>query len=188
MANNPVFSVRSDQETIEKFTSIAEKSGMKKSEVLPALIAVWESEEVKQKLPGRAEEIDAFDELLKQTRTAYHSSLQLAMLAKETGQKEAAVEMEMKSRTIRDLQKKQDEQEAVLKAKEDKIQTLTKEIERLTADVERLNESIAEKNANIKTLQANVDAANLLGLVKDVRELFPKIESVAEKEDAEIKM
>ena len=104
MANNEVFSVRADKETIEKFNAIVEKSGFKKADLLPALIATWEAEEDRNLLPGRADEIDAFDALLKQVRTSYRNSLQLAVLAKDTAIKEVTESINEKNATIKTLQ------------------------------------------------------------------------------------
>ncbi len=38
MANDKVFSARADEETIERLNELAEQTGMKKTEVLPALL------------------------------------------------------------------------------------------------------------------------------------------------------
>ena len=54
MANDKVFSVRADDETIAKLEQIAETSGMKKAELLPALMSAYEVQEAKGALPGRA--------------------------------------------------------------------------------------------------------------------------------------
>ncbi|MDY6290705.1 MAG: hypothetical protein SPL86_04385 [Succiniclasticum sp.] len=173
MANNEVFSVRADKETIEKFNAIVEKSGFKKADLLPALIATWEAEEDRNLLPGRADEIDAFDALLKQVRTSYRNSLQLAVLAKDTAIKEVSVSLEAKDRTIVELQKQIDGLNNTIAEKDNAIVSITEENKKLHAEVVQLTESINEKNATIKTLQDNADAVKILELVKDLKHILP---------------
>lgn len=173
MANNEVFSVRTDKETIEKFNAIVEKSGLKKVDLLPALITTWEAEEDRSLLPGRADEIDAFDTLLNQVRTSYRNSLQLAVLAKETAIKEASVSLDAKDRTIVELQKQIDDLNNTIAEKENTIVSITEENKNLHSEVVQLNASINEKNSTIKTLQDNAEAVKILELVKDLKHILP---------------
>ena len=66
MANDKVFSARADEETIDRLNELAEKTGMKKAEILPALLNAWEANRVREALPGRTTEIDNFHNLLQQ--------------------------------------------------------------------------------------------------------------------------
>ena len=77
MANDKVFSARADEATIERLNAVAEQSGMKKSDLLPALLEAYESNCVRQALPGRTTEIDNFHSLLSQVERAYTGSLEL---------------------------------------------------------------------------------------------------------------
>ena len=77
MAADKVFSVRADEATIAKLEKLADESGMKKTELLPALLAAYATEQAKGALPGRTSEIENVESLLAQIKTAYLASLEL---------------------------------------------------------------------------------------------------------------
>ena len=47
MANDKVLSIRADDDTIERLNAIAEQSGMKKNELLTALMETYEAERIR---------------------------------------------------------------------------------------------------------------------------------------------
>lgn len=102
-------SVRAEEETIERFDKLAEEYNITKTDLFPQLIEAFEEKKLKEKVPGRADELDAFKAALKQLHDLYFSSVDMAVLTKTTAEQELMVELETRTRTIADLQVKQDE-------------------------------------------------------------------------------
>ena len=59
-------SVRAEEETIEKFDKLAEEYNITKTDLFPQLLEAYQEKKLKEKVPGRADDIDAFRAILKQ--------------------------------------------------------------------------------------------------------------------------
>ena len=120
-------SVRAEEETIEKFDKLAEEYNITKTDLFPQLLEAYQEKKLKEKVPGRADDIDAFRAGLKQIKDLYFSSIDMAVLAKTTGEKELNVELKTKTRTIADLQAKQEELKERIVKLEEALNTATAE-------------------------------------------------------------
>ena len=78
MANDKVLSIRADEETIERLNALADQSGMKKAEILPALISAYEADRVRDAIPERAADLDNMRSLMQQIEHAFVASFEFA--------------------------------------------------------------------------------------------------------------
>ena len=182
MANDKVFSARADEQTIERLNQLAEQSGMKKADILPALLDAWESNRIREALPGRATEIDNMHNLLTQVERAYTASLELNVNAEHRIREEYAVRIQSNEEAVQALRAQLD------KAKE--------QCEAAKAAAEQAEAQSAERGEELKRLQENLETvreslrnANAAkdSMEKRVIELESKLEylPVLEKKAAE---
>lgn len=150
MANDKVFSARADEATIEKMNQIAEESGMKKAEILPALIAAWEANTIREALPGRATEIDNVHNLLIQIEHAYTASLELNVNAENRIRTEFEARISSSEQAVASLK------EAVVKAQE-KATASNTEIKAMKEARDHMAEELAKANDIIKTKTETID-------------------------------
>ena len=146
MANNKTLSVRADEETAERFDSIAEEANITKTELFPLLLDLWEKKKLQTALPGRTDEIESFSDSLKHIDAIYRSSLSMAVNARNEAKEETKKELNSFKTVIQDLQEKN----ANL---DQKLAGLTTENANLTAEIERLQSQLVDKDAVIKTLE-----------------------------------
>ena len=64
-------SVRAEEENIERFDKLAEEYNITKTDLFPQLLEAYEEKKLKEKVPGRADEMDAFKVCLKQLHDLY---------------------------------------------------------------------------------------------------------------------
>ena len=154
MANDKVFSARADEATIERLNAVAEQSGMKKSDLLPALLEAYESNCVRQALPGRTTEIDNFHSLLSQVERAYTGSLELNVNAENRIREEYEARIISNEEAVQALRSQLAQaKEAVDVAKaaqqeaEAKAKTLDDNLARVTDTLATIKESLANANA-----------------------------------------
>ena len=165
-------SVRAEEETIEKFDKLAEEYNITKTDLFPQLLEAYQEKKLKEKVPGRADDIDAFRAGLKQIKDLYFSSIDMAVLAKTTGEKELNVELKTKTRTIADLQAKQEEA----------LNTATAENNKLTIEVGKLNDSINEKDTLIQSLKNNAAAVDAVGAIAELKDIVALLKKEPEPE------
>lgn len=161
-------SVRAEEETIEKFDKLAEEYNITKTDLFPQLLEAYQEKKLKEKVPGRADDIDAFKAGLKQLNDLYFSSVDMAILAKTTAEQELKVELDTKTRTIADLQAKQDELNERIAKLEEALNTATVENNRLTIEVGKLNDTIKEKDTALRNSQAAADAVGAIAELKEI--------------------
>jgi len=154
MANDKVFSARADEATIERLNAVAEQSGMKKSDLLPALLEAYENNRVREALPGRATEIDNFHNLMGQVERAYTSSLELNVNAENRIRDEYEARIISNEEAVQALRAQLDTaKEAATTAKtaqqeaEAKAKSLADELARITETLTTVKESLANANA-----------------------------------------
>ena len=151
-------SVRAEEENIERFDRLAEEYNISKTDLFPRLLEAFEEKKLKEKVPGRADELDAFKSVLKQLHDLYFSSIDMAVLAKTTAKQELKVELETRTRTIADLQTKQDELN-------ERIEKLKTENNQLRQEKIKLNEAIADKDTLIQSLKNNAATVDVVPTV-----------------------
>ena len=158
--------------------AVSEKFGVARvtnGVALRALLNLANIEEVKERVPGRAEEINDYRTMLDQLLTKYLSSVDAAALAKTQAEEEVRVELATRTRTIAELLQKQDElkeQNAKLKQV---VDSAAAENNRLQVVVKTLNETISDKDALIQSLQNNAAAVDAVGAIAELTELVTKL-------------
>ncbi len=168
-------SVRAEEETIEKFDKLAEEYNITKTDLFPKLLEAYQEKKLKEKVPGRADDIDAFKAGLKQINDLYFSSIDMAILAKTTAEQELKVELDTKTRTIADLQAKQDELTECIEKLEEGLNTATNENSQLKIEIKKLTENINDKDALIQSLKNNAAAVDAVGAIVELKELVAKL-------------
>lgn len=175
-------SVRAEEETIEKFDKLAEEYNITKTDLFPQLIEAYQEKKLKEKVPGRADDIDAFKAGLKQLNDLYFSSVDMAILAKTTAEQELKVELDTKTRTIADLQAKQDELKERIAKLEEGLNTATNENNQLQIEIKKLNETIADKDALIQSMKQNDSTvADAVGAIAELKEIVANLKKEPEK-------
>ena len=168
MANDKVFSVRTDDETLKKLETLADESGMRKADLLPVLIDCYAREQAKGALPNRSTEIDNVRSLLAQIDHAYLASLELAANADARIREEYAARLATNEQAVASLKEKADKAASEAKEVKDALADTKEERDAEAAradaaeeELEKLQgEAAEEKDRLLKfnsSLQAQVD-------------------------------
>ena len=176
-----VRSIRADESTYSKFKSVCEELGGQQ-EGLTALLNAYELQQAKGILTGQATNIDDFTSRVDGIVKAYISALELTANTEERIRNEFAVQLDSQTKTIADLQAREEKAKTALselKADTDtKIKALQSE---LTATKTALN-SANEKAVNSTVAKeqaeriANMTAEQLESIKKQVADLTAKAE------------
>lgn len=211
MADQKPFSVRADQEVIDKYSKIAEAAGLKKSELLPVLLASYSQTQAKAALPGRGTEIENVESLLNQLKDAYLHSLELNVNAEQRIRQEFETRIASNEQAVASLKQKADaavakEQEAkaaldAITAERDElkiraenadaaIEKLRDESAKQKDQLEKFNKSLQEQVADmrekIEASKAELEAAaELEKQSADLKAKLKAAEDRAEKSEAE---
>ncbi len=166
--------------------AVSEKFGVARvtnGVALRALLNLAKIEEVKERVPGRAEEINDYRTMLDQLLTRYLSSVDAAALAKTQAEEEVQVELATRTRTIAELQKKLDDLKEQNAKLEQVVDSATAENNRLQVKVKTLNESIADKDALIQSLQNNAAAVDAVGAIAELKAIVANLKTETEPEN-----
>lgn len=106
MANDKVLSIRADDDTIERLNAIAEQSGMKKNELLTALMETYEAERIRSSVPEHAADLDNLRSMMKKIENAFVAAYDFAGNAEERVRGEVAKQIDIYEQTIGDLKAK----------------------------------------------------------------------------------
>ena len=196
MADQKPFSVRADQEVIDKYSEIAEAAGLKKSELLPVLLASYAQEQAKAALPGRGTEIDHVESLLNQLKDAYLHSLEINANAEARIRQEFAARIENNEQAVASLKAKADaavakEQEAkaaldAVTAERDELKTRAENKDQLEKFNKSLQEQVTDMREKIEASKAELEAAaELEKQSADLKSNLKAAEDRAEKSEAE---
>lgn len=176
-----VRSIRADESTYSKFKSVCEELGGQQ-EGLTALLNAYELQQAKGILTGQATNIDDFTSRVDGIVKAYISALELTANTEERIRNEFAVQLDSQTKTIADLQAREEKAKTALselKADTDtKIKALQSELTEtktaLTAATEKtVNSTIAKEQAE---RIANMTAEQLENIKKQVADLTAKAE------------
>ncbi len=166
--------------------AVSEKFGVARvtnGVALRALLNLAKIEEVKERVPGRAEEINDYRTMLDQLLTRYLSSVDAAALAKTQAEEEVQVELATRTRTIAELQKKLDDLKEQNAKLEQVVDSATAENNRLQVKVKTLNETIADKDALIQSLQNNAAAVDAVGAIAELKAIVANLKTETEPEN-----
>ena len=177
--------IRADKELTADWRAfldeVKEKLGISAQDAaLRELLKLADIDKMRQRVPGRAGDIDDFRTLLDQLLTKFLSSVDAAALAKSQAEEDVKVELDTKTRTISDLQKKQDELKERIEKLEQALDSATTENNRLQVEVNKLNESIADKEALIQSLKNNAAAVDAVGAIAELKELVANLKKEPE--------
>lgn len=149
------YAVRLETEEINDIKQLASEKGITQGEVHSLMLKALKEKDLKATVPGRADDIDAFNAGLSSLKDLFYASISFASLAKKDAEQEGKEKLEMANRTIKDLQIQTDAfKEQVEHLKHD-IHVLTDDKVSLQSEVARLVKVVEEKDVMIKSLQAN---------------------------------
>lgn len=145
MAKDKTLSVRCDEATEQRFSMLAEQSGLPKAVLLPEMMNAWETQQLKERVPGRADDIDAFHAGVKQLTNLYLASVDGALMAKVAAKAEWQIEKDTYRKEKALLLQKQDELREMNDAQAKELQKLKVDNARLIKENESLKASAKEK-------------------------------------------
>lgn len=132
MANDKVLSIRADDETISRLNTIAEQSGMKKNELLTALLETYEAERLRNAIPEHAADLDNLRSMLKKIENAFVASYDFAANSEERARMEFEKQLDIYEQTIAELKDKQQASEEQLAERADAVKALQEEHHQLS--------------------------------------------------------
>ena len=196
MADQKPFSVRADQEVIDKYSEIAEAAGLKKSELLPVLLASYSQTQAKAALPGRGTEIENVESLLNQLKDAYLHSLELNVNAEQRIRQEFETRIASNEQAVASLKQKADaavakEQEAkaaldAITAERDELKIRAENADAAIEKLRDLQEQVTDMREKIEASKAELEAAaELEKQSADLKSNLKAAEDRAEKSEAE---
>ena len=182
MANDKVLSIRADEETIERLNTLADQSGMKKAEILPALISAYEANRVRDAIPERAADLDNMRSLMQQIEHAFVASFEFAANTEARVRVEFQSRIESNEQAIAGLKEKA--QQAETKATE-KIEEAKRD--QLADDLAKAQELIQTKTESIDGLKAAKESMErrVIELESKLSEM-PDVEARAKAAEAEV--
>lgn len=173
--------IRADEELTADWRAfldeVKERLGISAQDAaLRELLKLADIDKMRQRVPGRASDIDDFRTLLDQLLTKFLSSVDAAALAKTQAEESVKVELDTKTRTIAELQKKQDELQERIATLEKGLNEATTENLNLKQEVESLNKVIADKDAIIQSSEKNQAITDRLAKLLDRMEASAKVQ------------
>lgn len=141
-----VKTIRADDETMERFRAISAEYG-NQGQALAALVQLHESQRIRTSMPARADELDTYEAHLTRIREMYLASVQMADDANIRVKATYNVEIQVRDRTIADLQTKLDKVSAEADGIRQRLELATAKAETAEAKgemIEMLNRQIVE--------------------------------------------
>ncbi len=189
-------STRARPSAISLFEKLADDFNLTQVELYDICVNAGQAVLLKSKIPGRGDEIDALENALKQIRKIYLSSIEMAILAKSNAEKDFKLELDTKTRTISDLQEKQDEMKAQFEEMKNEMNSRIEELEqenkillgekaRLENDVKTLNASIADKEALLQAMKNSAAAADVAASVEELKKVIASMAKNPDTADPE---
>lgn len=128
-------SFRITEELAEKFKDISKELGGNQQDTLSRLVEAWETQELKTKVPNKANLIDDYNSLTKTITAMFMQSLEECELNRVTIRTEFKNQLDSKDSTIYELQ--------------DKNKNLLKYVD----EVQNLKEALTQKDTRIAELE-----------------------------------
>ena len=166
MAQTKPYAIQVSDADRERFDAIAEASDVSKSVIFSQLLDLYQEQHLAEQMPGREDDIKAFDASVDALKSLYRSALVLVDVEKENSKRAIVSATEVANNTI----KKQNEE---LEKTQLVVADLLEQVEKLTKSNEALEKSLAEKESVIKALQKSIDENNKVqSMVAEMRELL----------------
>lgn len=187
MANDKVLSIRADDETIERLNAIAEQSGMKKNELLAALMATYESNRLREAIPEHADDLDNLRALLKKIEHAFVSAYDFAANSEDRARASYDKQIEIYEQTITELRDKLQAAEEQRAAKEKAVKDVQAERDQLEKALEQERKLTQSQATSIDGMRAAKDSLEnrVLELEKQLKAM-PAMRECAEQDAAKI--
>lgn len=162
---------RLDENDINTFREMTEKSGMNQAEMFQGLLNAFEMAKAKNQLADRGKEIDTFQTTVNTLVNMFLNSLEINQTSEERIREVLSLELNTKDNTIKDLQEQKqklkeevaalkeslDTKAKIAKVAENELEKLSKETEALT---DKLNKDLAEKSDTINSQQSQLQTLN----------------------------
>lgn len=177
-----VRSFRADDETFEKFKTLANEEFGNQGQCLASLISLYETEKSKAVLVERKIEIENFQTYLNKITEMFLMSLQLNEDAEERIRSEFEHLLNSKDRTIADLQNKETELTATNELYKETAKEAEQENYRLLNQISELEKQISKQNREYEATLADKDNLNK-ALTDSCNEKEGKIKELKEKLD-----
>lgn len=152
-------SFRINNETAEKFKSIASQIGGNQQDTMAALIDAYETLSGRASMPNRKDAIDTYEAHILAIRRAYMSSLEEIETQEDKVKAKFEAQLIAKDNTINDLQGKvqsaeqaRDEAERCMKESEDTARALEEKLEDAKQREEALKAQLADKTVLIESI------------------------------------
>ena len=160
--------VRCEEEVQKEFNELYEIGDfVTKGEAMKAAVSALKLQLLKKDLPGRIDEIDAFNSSLESLKSFYKNSLELAVSAKKIATKNLEVELETKTRIISDQQQKVDELNLRIENLQNTVNDSNEEKLALQKELDRVNALIIDKDALIQSLKNSLAAVDAVEALKE---------------------
>lgn len=154
-------SFRVDEETFEKFKSIASSEFKGQSQCLEALVNLYELENSKASLVERKLEIESFQDYLNKINQLFLTSLQMSKDAESRFKDEYIKQLNIKNKTIERLQNREDELLEKTKSLEKTNKELTSSKEILEKDKSTLTQLVSRNHDLLESNRREIE--NLQG-------------------------
>lgn len=162
---------RLNDEDINAFREMTDKSGMNQAEMFESLLNAFEMAKAKNQLADRGKEIDTFQTTVNTLVNMFLNSLEINQTSEERIREVLSLELNTKDNTIKDLQEQKqklkeevaalreslDTKAKIAKVAENELEKLSKETEALA---DKLNKDISEKADTINSLQSQLQTLN----------------------------
>lgn len=187
MANDKVLSIRADAETIDRLNTLADQSGMKKAEILPALISAYEADRVRDAIPERAADLDNMRSLMQQMEHAFVASFEFAANTEARVRVEFQSRIESNEQAIAGLKEKAQQAETKATEKIEEAKRLQAERDQLADELSKAQELLKSKTDSIGGLKAAKESTEhrVIELEKKLAEM-PDVEARAKAAEAEV--
>lgn len=163
--------LRVNDELAAQFRQYAEELGVSQEAAFSAMMKLVDIDKLKERVPGRADDIDEFRILQEQMLTKFLASVDAAALAKTQAREEVLAELKVKTQTILDLQADKKELGERIAKLEEGLDKATTENNRLQVEVANLNKTVADKDALIQSLKNNAAAVDAVGAIEELKEI-----------------
>lgn len=160
-------SFRVDEETFEKFKSIASSEFKGQGQCLEALINIYEMENSKASLVERKLEIESFQDYLNKINQLFLTSLQMSKDSEARFKDEYVKQLNIKNKTIEKLQNREDELLEKLKILEKSNKELLSSNIALEKDKSTLSQLVARNHDLLESNRREIENLEKFKIYKD---------------------
>ena len=172
--------LRVNDDLATQFRKYADELGVSQEAAFSAMMKLVDIDKLKERVPGRADDIEEFRTLQEQMLTKYLSSVDAAALALNKATEEVSGRLNNQEETITELRAAKKTLEERITKLEETLDNATAENNRLTIEVGKLNDVIKDKDALIQSLKNNAAAVDAVGAIAELKELVANLKKEPE--------